>query len=380
MELEQYITNQLKAYSNGYGEPEAWLYLKSGRSIEITLEQEGLTEEELFFSVRLHCTEQEFDADLYHSTLGVIDISNTAENNIKELIETVNHVLAGHKEEWFGPEQKEVDLRTMTDEQIFCDLKDELHDVISAGEYGTWEDVCAEMPINDDFRFGYNAIVVWGEENDAGEKFFSVSIRKNYSQDNPGEEIHKVFSESSNYEDLESAVYKALRDVEQKRFLETKKEGSNMSNKENNKIYLIGNEDGSWSASIAEKKPNTDAYEFIGEQTYPVDVFYARTDMNGSAVYEVEKCADRKELVSSLNWIGKCGYSLLGVWDFDSDNEISAEIEAIFEKAVTRRFDKITNEAKKLDLDEIISSAEKKASENQETGNKLELSEHDRRF
>ena len=62
MELEQYITNQLKAYSNGYGEPEAWLYLKSGRSIEITLEQEGLTEEELFFSVRLHCTEQEFDA------------------------------------------------------------------------------------------------------------------------------------------------------------------------------------------------------------------------------------------------------------------------------------------------------------------------------
>ena len=29
MELEQYITNQLKAYSNGYGEPEAWLYLKA---------------------------------------------------------------------------------------------------------------------------------------------------------------------------------------------------------------------------------------------------------------------------------------------------------------------------------------------------------------
>lgn len=45
MELEQYITNQLKAYSNGYGEPEAWLYLKSGRSIEITLEQEGLTDD-----------------------------------------------------------------------------------------------------------------------------------------------------------------------------------------------------------------------------------------------------------------------------------------------------------------------------------------------
>lgn len=105
---------------------------------------------------------------------------------------------------------------------------------------------------------------------------------------------------------------------------------------------------------------------------------YARTDMNGSAVYEVEKCADREELVSSLNWIGKCGYSLLGVWDFDGDNEISAEIEAIFEKAVTRRLDKITNEAKKLDIDDIISSAEKKASERQETGNKLGLSELNR--
>ena len=100
--------------------------------------------------------------------------------------------------------------------------------------------------------------------------------------------------------------------------------------------------------------------------------------MNCSAVYEVEKCADREELVSSLNWIGKCGYSLLGVWDFDGDNEISAEIEAIFEKAVTRRLDKITNEAKKLDIDDIISSAEKKASERQETGNKLGLSELNR--
>ena len=48
------------------------------------------------------------------------------------------------------------------------------------------------------------------------------------------------------------------------------------------------------------------------------------------------------------------------------------------EKTVTRRLDKITNEAKKLDLDEIISSAEKKASERQETGNKFELSDLNR--
>lgn len=54
-------------------EPQAWIYLNNGRSIEITHEEEGIEPDEQFFSVRLHCTESEFDKREYYKTIGVID-------------------------------------------------------------------------------------------------------------------------------------------------------------------------------------------------------------------------------------------------------------------------------------------------------------------
>lgn len=56
-----------------YGEPQLWLYLSDGTSIEITYEQEGLPEEEYHFYVRHHCSDKDFDNDVYHGTCGVID-------------------------------------------------------------------------------------------------------------------------------------------------------------------------------------------------------------------------------------------------------------------------------------------------------------------
>lgn len=44
-----------------YGEPQIWIELKSGRSIEITHEQEGLSEEDKFYSIRLHCSADKLD-------------------------------------------------------------------------------------------------------------------------------------------------------------------------------------------------------------------------------------------------------------------------------------------------------------------------------
>ena len=61
-----------------FGKPEYWVYLESGRSIEVTLEQEGLEEKDWFYCIRYHCSAEEFDNDVYHKTLGVIDFSTTA--------------------------------------------------------------------------------------------------------------------------------------------------------------------------------------------------------------------------------------------------------------------------------------------------------------
>lgn len=61
------------------GEPQWWVYLKSGRSIEITLESAGLPEKRRYCSVRLHASDDEFDRDEYHSTVGVITTQCTAD-------------------------------------------------------------------------------------------------------------------------------------------------------------------------------------------------------------------------------------------------------------------------------------------------------------
>ena len=54
------------------GEPQHWIYLKSGRSLEVTHEEYGLSEDKQFFSIRLHSTDEEFDNGEYSSTIGVI--------------------------------------------------------------------------------------------------------------------------------------------------------------------------------------------------------------------------------------------------------------------------------------------------------------------
>lgn len=61
------------------GEPQWWVYLKSGRSIEITLESAGLPEKRRYCSVRLHASDDEFDHDEYHDTVGVITTQCTAD-------------------------------------------------------------------------------------------------------------------------------------------------------------------------------------------------------------------------------------------------------------------------------------------------------------
>ena len=70
------------------GEPQHWIYLKSGRSIEVTHEEEGLPENEQFFSIRLHCSDEEFDNGEYSNTVGVITtlVASTAQDTLNCIV------------------------------------------------------------------------------------------------------------------------------------------------------------------------------------------------------------------------------------------------------------------------------------------------------
>jgi len=88
------IKNQFKTNENNYGEPQAWIYLEDkDRSIEITHEKEGLSQDEEFYSLRLHCSEEEFDNDDFHSTMGVIETYNTGTISDEQLTEGIGYLM-----------------------------------------------------------------------------------------------------------------------------------------------------------------------------------------------------------------------------------------------------------------------------------------------
>lgn len=74
--LEQTIRNILYDGPNdetAFGEPIWWIGLESGRSVEITLESYDIPKHRGYNSIRLHCTNEEFENDTYRGTGGVID-------------------------------------------------------------------------------------------------------------------------------------------------------------------------------------------------------------------------------------------------------------------------------------------------------------------
>ena len=61
----------------GYGEPQHWMTLPYDRSLEIVYEETG--DDHRYYSWRVHCNEKEFENDLFHKTMGVMD-SNSSED------------------------------------------------------------------------------------------------------------------------------------------------------------------------------------------------------------------------------------------------------------------------------------------------------------
>ena len=78
------------------GEPQHWIYLKSGRSLEITHEEYGLSEDKQFFSIRLHSTDEEFYNGEYSNTVGVITtlVASTAQDTLN----CINAIMRTFKE------------------------------------------------------------------------------------------------------------------------------------------------------------------------------------------------------------------------------------------------------------------------------------------
>lgn len=103
----------------------------------------------------------------------------------------------------------------MTNKEILTDLSSKVNETILAGEYGGWDDLCVELQLGDSSR-SYDGIVIWGEENDSNEKFFSVSLRKGLTVDDPGTEILSRFSNSNSMEDLENTIMDTLISVDRR--------------------------------------------------------------------------------------------------------------------------------------------------------------------
>lgn len=120
----------------------------------------------------------------------------------------------------------------------------------------------------------------------------------------------------------------------------------------NEKFYLIAKEDKTWAPLVSESLPDENAVEFVTEEDYPVQLFFERTDVNGSSVVEMEVCSDRYEVMEVLSYIGECRFLPLNLWEFNAEEEMSTELFQLLSSAVYARAEMVR---KSLD-DEILAA------------------------
>lgn len=68
------IQSQLQSHDNEteYGEAQAFIQLGNNRSLEITHEGYGLQPYQRFYGCRVHCSDEEFNANKFNATIGVV--------------------------------------------------------------------------------------------------------------------------------------------------------------------------------------------------------------------------------------------------------------------------------------------------------------------
>lgn len=108
----------------------------------------------------------------------------------------------------------------LSHEDAYSEIASRLELELQSGEAATFLDICAELPLNQKKHL----LVVWGEENDVDDKFYSVSI---YATDHDGhqaEQLISAFSDSESFEDLKKTVLEVLDQFEAKLARETEQE------------------------------------------------------------------------------------------------------------------------------------------------------------
>lgn len=94
------VIKDLPRNDNGYGEPQGYISAYNGRNIEVTLECGGLPKNEWYYLVRLNCSEEEFDNDVFHGSCGVISETVTEGLRPKELKESIYVELRNSMKQW----------------------------------------------------------------------------------------------------------------------------------------------------------------------------------------------------------------------------------------------------------------------------------------
>jgi hypothetical protein len=82
-----------KTSETAYGEPQAFILAANGHSIEVTLEQAGLSKYEYFYSCCVHCSTKEFDDGKFNFTGGIIDTFSTRSANRIRLYDCLESAL-----------------------------------------------------------------------------------------------------------------------------------------------------------------------------------------------------------------------------------------------------------------------------------------------
>jgi len=103
-------------------------------------------------------------------------------------------------------------------------------------------------------------------------------------------------------------------------------------------VYLVPNADDTWKTVITDTPPAPTAAVLSTEEDYPVEVYYRRTDLNGSGTIEMDHCLNRQELARSLDWIGQCGHLILSFWTFQYDMPLENTLTEILDKAYDRGY------------------------------------------
>ncbi len=140
-------------------------------------------------------------------------------------------------------------------------------------------------------------------------------------------------------------------------------------------IYLCPKNEHTYSAAAVSGTPPFDgAIKLAEERDYPAEVIYTRTDLNGSTCLESERCASMSELLSALDWCGKCGYTVHELWDFDLGKTQDKGIVDLFDDVYQHRMKRIGKEAERIDpetpqpLSEQIQGAHQRMGQTPQSG------------